>query len=371
MMTGKAAGGANKDTTGDPERTRRKRAPRFKEIAEAASVSEATVDRVLNERGSVSATARQRVVEAAQRLGVQRILPDTRHGIIHFDLLMPINDTPFFKRLEQSLQRAIAMLDRRIIFHRVHLKNNDDAGYVRAILHPPYKRSGLIVVSASAPRIAAALRKVIDAGETVVALVSQLPGIPGCHYTGIDNERAGHTAGYMIGRLMPASASVPERGKVLILSAFHDFPAHRQRVAGCIQALSHSGAAHQVHHVEKETFDDPDICFRIVSDALKRSRIAAIYNTGEGSAGIANALEKRGAGQDVIWVAHEMHDEHRVLLTQGTLDLVIDQDPDRQALCALQQLLYAAQQVAQAPPGPLGDFSLFMQPNVRMTPYLS
>ncbi|MGI4857265.1 MAG: LacI family DNA-binding transcriptional regulator [Janthinobacterium lividum] len=357
--------------TSDDARTRRKRAPRFKEIAAAASVSEATVDRVLNERGSVSATARQRVVEAARQLGVQRILPDTRHGIIHFDLLMPINDTPFFKRLEQSLQRAIAMLDRRIIFHRVHIRNNDDAGYVRAIRHPPYTRSGLIVVSASAPRIAAALREVIEAGETVVTLVSQLPGIPGCHYTGIDNERAGRTAGYMIGRLMPAPASAStDRARVLILSAYHDFPAHRQRVAGCIQALAHAGAAHQVHHAEKETLDDPDICFRLVTDALKRGRIAAIYNTGEGSAGITSALRRRGASQTVIWVAHEMHDEHRILLTDGTLDLVIDQDPDRQALSALQQLLYSAQQIAQAPPEPLGDFSLFMQPNVRLTPYL-
>jgi LacI family transcriptional regulator len=356
-------------------RVRRKRAPRFKEIAEEAGVSEATVDRVLNERGSVSSQARQRVVEAALKLGVQRILPDTRHGIVHFDVLMPINHTPFFKRLDQSLQRAIAMLDQRIIFHRVRIKGNDDAAYARAILHPPYKRSGLIVVSASAPRTAAALRKVIDAGETVVALVSDLGGMPGCHYAGIDNERAGRTAGYLIDRLMPLPAVRQDRDKVLILSAFHDFPAHQQRVAGCLQALSHPRdgltAALTPQFVEKETFDDADICFRLASAALKRGGVAAIYNTGEGSQGIANALRKYGAEQKVIWVAHEMHDEHRALLIEGSLDLAIDQDPDRQALSALQQLLYSTKQIAQPPVDPLGDFTLFMQPNVRMAPYLS
>ena len=352
-------------------RTRRKRAPRFKEIAEEAGVSEATVDRVLNERGSVSSQARQRVVEAAQKLGVQRILPDTRHGIIHFDVLMPVNNTPFFRRLDQSLQRAIAMLDPRIVFHRIRIKGNDDAAYARAILHPPYKRSGLIVVSASAPRTAAALRKVIDAGETVVALVSDLGGIPGCHYAGIDNERAGRTAGYMIGRLMAAPSLRDSRNKVLILSAFHDFPAHRQRVAGCIQAVSYPGSTLSAQLVDKETFDDPDICFRLASTALKRGGIAAIYNTGEGSEGIANALRKYDAARNVIWVAHEMHDEHRALLIDGSLDVAIDQDPDRQALSALQQLLYSTKQIAQPPLDPLGDFTLFMQPNVRMTPYLT
>jgi hypothetical protein len=69
---------------------RRKKTARFVEIA-AAGVSVATVDRVLNERGSVSATARAKVVAAARELAVPRLLPDTRHGLIHIDILLPDN----------------------------------------------------------------------------------------------------------------------------------------------------------------------------------------------------------------------------------------------------------------------------------------
>jgi len=53
---------------------RRKRSARFAEIASAAGVSLSTVDRVLNERGSVSEKARRLVVDAARRLGVPRTL---------------------------------------------------------------------------------------------------------------------------------------------------------------------------------------------------------------------------------------------------------------------------------------------------------
>ncbi|WP_325090486.1 LacI family DNA-binding transcriptional regulator, partial [Burkholderia contaminans] len=60
----------------------RKRTARFNEIAALAGVSTTTVDRVLNERGSVSAQARERVVAAARLFGVPRQLPDTRHGLI-------------------------------------------------------------------------------------------------------------------------------------------------------------------------------------------------------------------------------------------------------------------------------------------------
>ena len=92
---------------------RRKRTARFIEIAEAAGVSLATVDRVLNERGSVSAATRACVVAAARQLAVPRILPDTRHGLIHVDVLLPQNSTPFFGRLNLALQRSMQMLDKR------------------------------------------------------------------------------------------------------------------------------------------------------------------------------------------------------------------------------------------------------------------
>jgi LacI family transcriptional regulator len=67
------------DLMGPP---RRKKSARFVEIAAAAGVSTATVNRVLNESGSVSAPTRAKVVAAAKRLGVPRVLPDPRDGLM-------------------------------------------------------------------------------------------------------------------------------------------------------------------------------------------------------------------------------------------------------------------------------------------------
>ena len=49
-----------------PAAPRRKRSARFVEIAAVAGVSETTVNRVLNERGSVSPETRARVIAAAR-----------------------------------------------------------------------------------------------------------------------------------------------------------------------------------------------------------------------------------------------------------------------------------------------------------------
>ena len=49
---------------------RKKKTARFTEIAALAGVSVATVDRVLNERDTASAKAREKVVQAARQLGI-------------------------------------------------------------------------------------------------------------------------------------------------------------------------------------------------------------------------------------------------------------------------------------------------------------
>jgi LacI family transcriptional regulator len=195
---------------------RRKRTARFVEIAERAGVSASTVDRVLNERGSVSAAARERVVAAARELALPRLLPETQHGLVHVDVLLPDSDAPFFRRLDQALQRAMQMLDRRVIVHRVALPPADDTTITAAIAQPRYRRAALIVTTHDTARVRDALAAAIGRNEAVVTMVTDIADIARLHYAGIDNLRAGRTAGYYIGRL----ATPP--GRVLLLGGRMD-----------------------------------------------------------------------------------------------------------------------------------------------------
>jgi LacI family transcriptional regulator len=147
---------------------RRKRSPRFVEIAAEAGVSPSTVDRVLNERGSASEKARRRVIAAAQKLGVPRILPSAAHGLVHIDVLLPDNRTPFFTRLRSALARAGWILDKRVVVHRGIVHENDEASLIRAIAKPTYRRRGLIVAAPDTQGVRHAFRDVLDRGEAVV-----------------------------------------------------------------------------------------------------------------------------------------------------------------------------------------------------------
>jgi LacI family transcriptional regulator len=343
---------------------RRKRTARFIEIAEAAGVSPATVDRVLNERGSVSAATRARVVAAARQLAVPRVLPDARHGLMHMDVFLPQNSSPFFGRLNLALQRSMQMLDKRVVMHRSVLPEADDDVITNAILHPRYPRSGLIVTTHDTPRVRDALRTVIKRGEPVVTMVTDVHEVARLHYAGIDNLSAGRTAGYFLGRL----AKRP--GRVLLLCSRKDYRAHIDRIGGCRAELAASFPELVCDSEEAETGDDADMCYRAVASALKRGGLVGIYNSGYGSPGIEAALRKFGAAGQVVWVGHEMLDLHRKYIEEHTMDIAIDQDPDGQVISALQHVLHACGVVEDAPPAGPVEFRIFCPANVRSTVYL-
>jgi LacI family transcriptional regulator len=348
-----------------PPRPRRKRAPRFLEIAAEAGVSVATVDRVFNERDSVSAATRDRVVAAARRLGVGRLLPDTQHGLVHFDILLPRNASPFWRRLNVALDRAVEMLDRRIVVHRVVVREGDDDAVARGIARAPYPRRGLVVAAHDAEPVRAALRAVIAQGIPVVTMVTDIGGIDRLHYAGIDHRAAGRTAGHFLGRL------AGRRGRILVLRSRADFSAHIERVAGCREILAAEFPRLRCDVDETDTHDDADRCYIAVSEALRAgTTLAGIYNTGGGSRGIEAALRKHAPAGRLRWVAHEISDDHRQYMEQGLLDLAIDQDPDGQVFSAIQHLLHACGVLERAPRAGLPEFRLYCRENLRDGKYL-
>jgi LacI family transcriptional regulator len=357
-----------------PAPPRRKRSARFIEIAQAANVSTATVNRVLNERGSVAAETRARVVAAAQQLGVPRLLPDLRHGLTRLDVILARSPTPYFRRIELALQASIQMLDRRIVVHRHLLAEDDDAAIARAIERPPQRRDGLIIAARDTVPVSEALRNVIAQGVPVVTLMSDIGDVARLHYAGIDNLHAGRTAGHFIGKLVgplvgPLSA---REGRVLVLSNSLRYRAHVDRTEGCRAVIAERFPTLKCSEVI-ECFDDPDRSFHAVDAALRARSgkdVLGLYHSGAGSAGISAALARHGREHDVVWVGHELSDEHRTQLEHGTLDLVIDQDPDGQVLSAMQHLLHACGYLAAAPAAGPNEFRLFCAENLPARAYL-
>ena len=162
-----------------PAAPRRKRSARFIEIAAVAGVSETTVNRVLNERGSVSPETRARVIAAARQLGVPRVLPDPRHGLTRFDVVMARSTTPYAHRLDLALQRIQQMLDPRILIHRHIVDGDDERRVLELLAGSVHRRDGLIVALRDSPAVRTALQQQLARGVPVVALMSGIGALEG------------------------------------------------------------------------------------------------------------------------------------------------------------------------------------------------
>ncbi len=90
----------------------------MQDVAARAGVGIATVDRVLNERGSVREDTARRVIEAARALGMRRTLPAPYARKLRLDILLARSETPFFARLQRAFVRIAATLDRSVIIQR-------------------------------------------------------------------------------------------------------------------------------------------------------------------------------------------------------------------------------------------------------------
>jgi hypothetical protein len=167
----------------EPGAARRCRAG-MQEVAALAGVGMATVDRVLNERGSVRVDTARRVIEAARTLGLRRTLPMPYHRNARLEVLLARSaETPFLVRLTQAFVGTAATLDRSVTVLRTTLDHAKPQLVARRIRKT--MADGLILYCEEHPTILAAIAGAIRRGLPVICLTTDLPTVPRLAYVGI------------------------------------------------------------------------------------------------------------------------------------------------------------------------------------------
>ncbi|ADO44247.1 LacI family regulatory protein (plasmid) [Ketogulonicigenium vulgare Y25] len=300
----------------------------FEAIAAAAGVSLSSVDRVLNERGSVSEKTRQKVLAAAREMGINRNLPEAWHRVQHVDIILPRNQAMHWQVLDQTFQALGVNVPRWLSLHRQRLPQNDFKALRDALLAPPHQRAGLIIAADAAEDIAPALREVMARGEKLVTLTTEVPGLPAHGFSGINNITSGRTAGYLMRRL----GSLTDPGaKVLIMQGNARRLEHFQRVEGFRAGLGDIARQIFMHVDETEAGAAERALRRVLADG---ERISGLYCTGTYSEELGPLMAAMG-GARPIWITHDKTPAHEALMQRGLLDFVLDQDSAAQAAWAL------------------------------------
>ncbi len=307
---------------------------RIDEVAADAGVSRATVDRVLNRRGGVSADKERAVLQSARALGLDRNLQVLPIKTLRVCVLMKPPQNPFYERLGQGFREANLLFASQAVTAYI---NHIDVLAPDSI-HQRLRRitstyDALILVAPASDSILDLLRP-IATRIPVVTLATDLPLDAPHHYVGPSNYESGRLAGELMGRLLGDSG-----GKVLLVAGLDEFSGHRERAAGFAAVLDedypHCPVATRI-----ESRDQGAMVADAIAVALRRNpSIRGIYNISQGNDEIARRIEPVRAARRIVLICHDLTPTTRSLLISRKVDVVIDQDPILEARRALEIVL--------------------------------
>ena len=332
------------------------------DVARTAGVSLATVDRVLNARPGVRPETAEKVENAIKALDFRRDLSASllaRARDLRVIFLIPDGGNAFMESLSAAIARRIrATRNERLTLSIGQYHALDPRALVDRLDGLSGRQTDCaVIVAPDDPAVTKAIDAATRRGIAVITLVSDLPGSARRHFIGIDNQAAGRSAASLLGRFCA-------RGTIGIIAGSMALRDHRERFEGFAGVLGREFPQLRLLG-PAEGFDDDAATEAAVLKLLESEDLVGIYNAGAGNAGLVSALGKTHRAGNIRVVAHELTDTTRDALLAGTLDVVLDQNPDGEIRAAIA----AARQVALSPDAEIHsdpiEIGIFLRDNLR------
>ncbi|AEM83847.1 LacI family DNA-binding transcriptional regulator [Streptomyces violaceusniger] len=294
----------------------------IREIARQAGLSEATVDRVLNNRGGVRESTIREVHQAIKDLDRQRTQVRIGGRTFMIDIVMQAPER-FSLAVRAALEAELPALRPAVLRSRFHFRETGPVEELIATLDRVAARGGsqgIVLKAPDVPEVTAAVGRLAAVGIPVVTLVTDLPGSARRSYVGIDNRAAGATAAYLLGQWLG-----DRPGNVLTTISRGFFRGEEEREMGFRSALRNAHPGRTL--VEVTDSDGLDATQRdLVLRALRHDpEIRAVYSIGGGNTATMQAFEELGRAYEVF-IAHDLDHDNTRLLRERRLSAVLHHD---------------------------------------------
>ncbi len=299
--------------------------PTVNDIAKAAGVSLATVDRVLNDRPGVRPAKMKAVQEAIDRLGYVRDLAAAnlaRGRTYRMAFVLPDSDGQFVQTLADAVGQVERQSDVRtaILLRRYQADDPHAIAGVLAAL-PSQEVAGVALMAPETPVVRDAVRALRMRGVPVVALASDLPNSSRDRFVGIDNVAAGRTAGMLMGRFLGGGP-----GRVLVIGESMLLRESLERRLG-FDLILQARFPRLIALQTLETHGRGSELRSAVTAALAHAGdVQGIYLMGAGHRALSEALAGMGLAGRLTVIGHELTPQARAALEAGTIDAVIMQN---------------------------------------------
>jgi LacI family transcriptional regulator len=300
------------------------RRPRIADVAQAAGVSVATVDRVLNGRLPVREETARRVYEAASGIGYhatglirQRIYEDLPQVKLGFLFQKP--GQAFYQAFTAEAEAAaLAAQGVRATPLVGYTAAQTPAALVEALQAMAARGAQAIaMVSPDHPAVTAEVASLKDRGIPVFSLLSDFASGMRENYVGLDNRKVGRTAAWMIAR----AARRP--GKVAVFVGSHRFHGHELREIG-FRSYFRENAPEFSMLDTLVNLDTRQLTHEATLDLLHRHPdLVGLYVAGGGMEGAIAALREEQTGERIVFVCNEITPDSRAGLADGIVTMAI------------------------------------------------
>jgi LacI family transcriptional regulator, galactose operon repressor len=297
--------------------------PTMQDVADAAGVGVATVDRVLNNRAAVRTATAASVINAAQKLGYYSV-PVIRHRLTsklplcRLGFILQKADDSFYQQLAEQLQ--ISTENAPHVRGRAIVEFVDDLSAEKisaAMLAMQDNVDVIACVPIEHPIVSRTISELAEKGIPVVALLTTLGAQSLAGYIGVDNRQLGRTAGWLMSHL------VSKPGKIAVFVGSHRYVGQEMSEIGFRSYCRENPRGHELLETSIN-LDDPAVAEGVTLDLLrKHPDLAGIYDAGGGREGIIAALRSDGQGRDVAVICSQLTPATQSALIDGVISAVL------------------------------------------------
>jgi LacI family transcriptional regulator len=311
--------------------------PTTKDLAKAAGVSRATVDRVLNGREGVRQDTVDRVNQAIEALGFERNIQAAnlaKSQSYRFIFALPRSGDQFLQEIVKRIEEAQAIFSSDQIWCDVHQIDENDPHSIATYLSSLSKSevAGVAIMSPETPQVRDAIRRLQERGVAALPFISNQTTMD-ANWVGIDNRAAGATAGLLMGKFIG-----PKAGSILVVAESMQARDSLERRLGFDHEIN-SGFSHLRALPSLETYGNEDRARSIVAASLKaHPDIAGIYIMASEARAPLSILKELNVAPSIIKIAHERTPFTEQELKAKSLDGVIAQDPGHLVRSAIRRL---------------------------------
>ena len=312
--------------------------PTTKDLARAAGVSRATVDRVLNGRDGVHRKTVERVHAAIRELGFVRNLAAAnlaKRRAYRFLFVLPRTGDLFLAELTAQVSDAVRVVGDdpiRVDLHRVDA-NDPHALAAHLLALPEGRWDGIAIMAPRSPQLRDAVRALAERGLPALPFVTGQSLAEADGFVGIDNRAAGETAGLLLGRFVG-----PRDGSVMVVAETMKAQDSLDRRHGFDRQLAmrfpHLSALPSI-----ETYGSTDRTRATLAACLRHNPdLCGLYVLASEARQTLDALSTLARPGGLVTVVHERTAATVAALASGRVDAIITQDPGHLARSALRRL---------------------------------